>query len=246
MIATPTKRAARTRRDTGELTRDQKRQRERNAATEARLATQATPHKWERRGVQPEVVPVKPSGFTALMRLAAAVAEASDPAEKAQLEAEYRKEATSVADLTEDIGDHKLRLIEGEMIAAGFAPIVEPEEMSRKDWTAFHSRLMACKRKAAAWLARSRDFAIERWGNDFVEKSEAQMELALGIEPRQLPQRDDAPEVRMAATVAKKVARFEGADLAAWKVDDLRAVADALNPVVGFTMRIGLELKSRE
>ena len=100
-------RQAKTRRDSGELTRDQWRARERNANRPGEVME---PGQWVKRGPQPAVEPPPPSGFASLMRLAAEIREESNPAAKAKLEARYRQEAIAAAELALDVDERKLQI----------------------------------------------------------------------------------------------------------------------------------------
>ena len=53
-------------------------------------------------------------------------------------------------------------------------PTPEPEGFTRKEWHPFHHRLHVIKRSVPGWLAASRAFAVERFGQEFVAEFEAQ------------------------------------------------------------------------
>ena len=175
-MTTQLSRSATTRRDTGELTRDQKRQRERNTIIEERLESADGPHKWQKRGVQPAVEPSKPSGFSALMRLAAEIREESNPAVRAKLEARYRTEAAALAELSLDVNETKLRATHAE-IASTFGGIatqpLDAAGLTRADWQELHHALLVCRERSCHWFAVSRRFGCERWGESFVTSAEA-------------------------------------------------------------------------
>ena len=166
-------RQAKTRKDSGELTRDQKRARERDAN---KPAPELGPGHWVRRGIQPEVEPSKPSGFSALMRLAAEIREESNPAAKALLEARYKVEAAALADLSLDVDERKMKGVHAE-IASVFGQIAtQPFDvacLTRADWQELHHALLVCCRRSCHWLTVSRRFASERWGQGLVEAAEA-------------------------------------------------------------------------
>ena len=167
-------RQAKTRRDSGELNRDQKRARERDAN---KPAPELGPGKWVRRGLQPAVEPSKPSGFSALMRLAAEIREEFDPTAKAKLEARYKVEAAALADLSLDPRELHLRELCAEVVSTfggvTAADLDEPECWGRREWLAFHARLLICLRRSCHWLAVSRRFGCERWGESFLTIAEA-------------------------------------------------------------------------
>lgn len=68
---------------------------------------------------------------------------------------------------------------------ATFAPdgLHIPSEATQDDWLAIHKSIMLCRKASKLWLKKSREFASDRWGEEFLAESEVQMELALGIEP---------------------------------------------------------------
>ena len=136
-------RQAKTRKDSGELTRDQRRQRERDANRPGEVML---PGKWYRRGVQPAVAP-RPS---------------ANPA--------------AIAESTLDPRERHLRELCAEVVATfggvTAADLDEPECWGRREWLAFHARLLICRRRSMAWLTHSRRFASERWGQGYVDDAE--------------------------------------------------------------------------
>ena len=164
-------RQAKTRKDSGELNRDQKRARE-HRQPEPELG----PGQWQRRGVQPAVEPAKPSGLASLMRLAQEIREEFDPTAKAKLEARYRTEAAALADLSLDVDERKMKGVHEE-VASTFGQIatqpLDPAGLTRADWQELHHALLVCCRRSCHWLAVSRRFGCERWGESFVTSAEA-------------------------------------------------------------------------
>ena len=163
-------RQAKTRRDSGELTRDQKRARE-HRQPEPELG----PGHWVRRGIQPEVEPAKPSGLTRLMRLAQEIREESNPAAKAMLEARYRQEAVALAELVLDVNETKLLGVHAEITSTFGQIATQPLDvagLTRGDWQELHHALLVCCRRSMQWLAVSRRFGRERWGETFVDDAE--------------------------------------------------------------------------
>ena len=166
-------RQAKTRKDSGELNRDQKRARERDAN---KPAPELGPGQWQRRGVQPAVEPAKPSGLASLMRLAQEIREEFDPTAKAKLEARYRTEAAALADLSLDVDERKLEGVHAE-IASVFGQIAtQPFDvacLTRADWQELHRAILIIRRRSMQWLTTSRRFGAERWGQTFVDDAEA-------------------------------------------------------------------------
>ncbi len=165
-------RQAKTRKDSGELTRDQKRARERNANRPGEVML---PGKWVKRGPQPAVEPSPTSGLASLMRLAQEIREESNPAAKALLEARYRQEAVALAELVLDVNETKLLGIHAE-IASTFGQIatqpLDPASLTRDSWRELHRCLLVARRRSMQWLTTSRRFGAERWGQTFVDDAE--------------------------------------------------------------------------
>ena len=171
-MSTSPVRQAKTRKDSGELTRDQKRARERDAN---KPAPELGPGHWVRRGIQPEVEPAKPSGLTRLMRLAQEIREESNPAAKAMLEARYRQEAVALAELALDVNETKLLGVHAE-ITSVLEIVTQPLDvagLTRADWQTLHRAILIIRRRSMQWLTTSRRFGAERWGQTFVDDAEA-------------------------------------------------------------------------
>ena len=166
-------RQAKTRRDSGELTRDQRRARERDAN---KPAPELGPGHWVRRGIQPEVEPPPHSGLSALMRTAAEIREESNPAAKALLEARYRQEAVALAELVLDVNETKLLGVHAEITSTFGQIATQPLDvagLTRGDWQELHHALLVCCRRSMQWLITSRRFGAERWGQTLVDDAEA-------------------------------------------------------------------------
>ena len=174
-------RQAKTRADSGELSRDALRDRERKAA---QPGPELKPGEWTHRGVMPAVIVPPKTGFARLMELAADIREEFDPIAKAQLEARYKVEAAALEDLSLDVYELKMKAIHAEITSA-FGPIVAPADpadaeayrvpaaMGRGEWKRMHKALLVARRRAAQWLTVSRKFAAERWGERYVTDAEA-------------------------------------------------------------------------
>ena len=160
------------------------------------------PDKWKSRGEQPEVKATVRPPLLAINELAARIREETDPVAKARLEVEYRKQEEELDALSSCQSSANLKGALSEMVDT-FSVIVDPpddmttelampESMNREQWLVVHERIIKCKRAAAGWVSKSRRFATERWGQDFVTDAEVQMELALGIEaPTETPSKPD-------------------------------------------------------
>ncbi len=166
-------RQAKTRKDSGELTRDQKRAKERNANRPGEVME---PGQWVKRGPQPAVEPPPHSGLSALMRTAAEIREESNPAAKAMLEARYRQEAVALAELVLDVNETKLLGVHAEITSTFGQIATQPLDvagLTRGDWQTLHRAILIIRRRSMQWLAVSRRFGCERWGQGLVDAAEA-------------------------------------------------------------------------
>ena len=180
-------RQAKTRKDSGELNRDQKRARERDAN---KPAPELGPGHWVKRGPQPAVEPPPPSRLSALMRTAAEIREESNPAAKALLEARYRQEAVALAELALDVNETKMQGLHAEVISVLeiVAQPLDPAGLTRGDWQTLHHALLVCRRRSLQWLTTSRRFGAERWGQGLVDDAEAKPTKAAAMKPtRHMP-----------------------------------------------------------
>ncbi len=156
----------------------------------ADLDKSTRPNKWIKRGVQPEVAPKPPSPMQAIRSLMEQIRTEQDPAAKAVLERQFEAQckAHDMVDpnaLPVDIG----ALYASVRDATGGVSIAIPGEVSKTDWQSMHKVILSCRNSAAQWLAKSRKFAADKWGVEYLMESESQLELALGIEHKQRPTR---------------------------------------------------------
>ena len=215
------------------------------------LDSSTRPGKWVKRGVQPEVPPCRKSLLVSLHELAAAIREESDPFRKATLEAQYAADTKALDALTCDPTSVSLRDTLTE-ISDCFSVIVDPpadlaeeiempESMTRVQWQQVHAKILKCNKAANGWLNKSRKFASERWGNDYVADCELQMSLALGDEPRAIPAKLDKPErdVAMAEQLGKTFARWTRIiDIERVTPDKARAMLVVLEPVADVVRKL--------
>jgi hypothetical protein len=161
------------------------------------LDTSIRPGKWIKRGPQPEVPATPPLPSIAIAKLLAEIRECTNTKEKEILEAKFNAECATYDALHPDslpIDAKKLC----EDFTASLRPIIGAdfglsisENATQHEWVAMHHQLLQCKRHAAQWLSKSRKFASDKWGVDFVAESEAQLELELGIERKPTVIEDD-------------------------------------------------------
>ena len=63
-----------------------------------------------------------------------------------------------------------------------------PADITEDAWAGMHRTILLCRASSRLWLRRSRDYAIARWGVDYVANAEMQMELNLGL-PQPKPEK---------------------------------------------------------
>jgi len=64
-----------------------------------------------------------------------------------------------------------------------------PPDISPPAWAEMHRTILLCRASSRLWLRKSRAFAAEKWGAEFVAEQEIQMEMDLGLpEPKDKPQ----------------------------------------------------------
>mgnify|MGYP000968836003 CR=1 FL=1 len=54
-----------------------------------------------------------------------------------------------------------------------------PATLTPAEWTDVHLDILTCKKLASKWLSQSRDYAKNRWGEEFMNDTELQLELKL-------------------------------------------------------------------
>ena len=203
------------------------------------------PGKWQKRGVQPEVQPTRKSLLASLHELAVAIREEPDPRKKTDLQRQYKAETKALDALTSDPTSAKLKEALVEIVDV-FSPIIDPpadiadeiempESMTRGQWKNVHGRILQCNRFASKWLNKSRKFASERWGDEFVSKSEHQMELSLGIESKQSEGKKQSyeREVAVAVSLAKGFTRLLKIteSINDWPLEKSELILSALNSI---------------
>lgn len=207
-------------------------------STKQNMTTEEQPKKWIKRGVQPEVPPRPLSETIRIAKLARDIDECTDPTRKAELESAFKAECATYDQIN---CDEEKRIVdtyrEFMTVSAGGEL---PEEIDRTTWVEFHRKLIQCKRMAATWLSKSRKFAADRWGVDFVVESETQMELALGIEHHPPTEhRPTAQEMLPAvARTAAKWATLAMRESSVWSRHQAAATLEALRPMADMIERL--------
>jgi hypothetical protein len=212
------------------------------------LDVSTRPSKWAKRGPQPAVESAPPPPVLALNHLAARIREETDPSKKRELERQYAASAKAIEKFTTDSTSEKLGEAICEIVTT-FSPIIDPhpdseegirmpETMTRDQWQEVHGRLLQCKRAAAGWLAKSRRFATERWGAEFVGKCETQMELELGIEHQELEEHPAPDYLAIAASIAKRASRLPLDEIDRWDESTRKQALAELSPMVAIIDRL--------
>lgn len=77
-----------------------------------------------------------------------------------------------------------------------------PPAATQDEWQDIHRTILLCRKASKAWLKQSRDFAVSKWGAEYVAECEEQMELALGLPiPADKPQLNPADKSRAIVTI---------------------------------------------
>lgn len=212
------------------------------------------PNKWQKRGFQPEVVPPAPSPLVAINKLLAQIREETDPAEKQRLEIQFKDEcdafdAINPNSMPVDIGQIYREIVTtiapianqtAEIIPADFEM---PETVSREQWLAIHRQIILCRRSVSNWLSKSRKFASDRWGIDFVTDAEVQMEMDLGIEQRDKPKSlsDGHREIAAVESFSQSFGKWlvkVGDGIDEWDRDKAVKVLAMVEPVAAFVEKL--------
>lgn len=201
------------------------------------------PGKWIKRGPQPECPPTPISPTRSIRDLISRINSEVDPKEKAKLEAQFRAECRAYDAINPDSMPLDISSVYAEIVET-LAPIASeggviiapdihfPDEITKDRWQDIHRQIIACRRSAARWLAKSRKFATDKWGESYVDQAEQQMELALGIEHKESERHEPDVEA-MTASVCRAVTKWgKVIESARWDKDKARAVLESLRPAV--------------
>lgn len=217
--------------------------------TETDVDVSIRPNKWIKRGPQPESPPPPKSPTQSIRELIQRINSETDPKEKARLEAKFHAECAAYDQLNPDSMPMDISAVYADIVhciapiavEAGviIAPDIHfPSEITRERWSDIHRQIIACRKSASHWLSKSRKFATDRWGEEFVTRSEEQMELALGIEHKEAKPdiNIDAMTMNVCRSVTKwcKVAmEWDG-----WDKDKAKHVLESLQPAEAMIVRL--------
>ena len=199
------------------------------------------PGKWIKRGPMPEVPTAQPSPTVAVAALLAEIREETCPIRKQELEDAFKAHCEAYDAINPESLPADPKPLYSEIIGVIPVDIDLTEGMTQEGWTEIHQRILACKRHAGKWASKSRKFATNKWGIDFVAESEAQMELALGIEAKTGPEPcDEHKEAAAANGLVRAYERGYGkdADLAGWDAARAGRVLELMGPIEGFLVRL--------
>lgn len=207
------------------------------------------PNKWIKRGPQPEVVPPPPNPLIALNNLLARIREEKNPKEKERLEAEFKRECEIYDAINPNSMPLDISAIYREIVTT-IAPIANqsaqiipsdfsmPETVSRDQWLAIHKQIIVCRRSSSVWLSKSRKFASDRWGREFVISSEVQMEMDLGIENKETDTQPTHDDEIIPARIKTMLTRWAGVitdsldDIDKSKAKDALAILEPIELVI--------------
>ena len=209
------------------------------------LDTSTRPGKWIKRGPQPEVPATPPLPSIAIAKLLAEIRECTNPEEKKRLESRFSDECATYDALHPDSLPINAKQI-CEDFTASLRPIVGADfglsisdNATQDEWVAMHHQLLQCKRHASQWLSKSRKFASDKWGIDFVAESEAQLELQLGIEHKPKVMVDDVGAMVLAkagrmASMVGSITKGLGGNVDTIPPGLLVEIRSAMKPVAVF------------
>jgi hypothetical protein len=168
----------------------------------------------------------------------------TDAKEKAKLEAQFKAECDLYDSINPDSMPMDISSVYADIVRA-VAPIAHeagivvadeiafPSDLTQGKWVEIHRQIVLCKRMAATWLSKSRKFAVDRWGIDFVTESEVQMELALGFEHKEIERAEPSIErvLPMLCHSACKWASVAAPMVNQWDREHAAQALEALRPV---------------
>ena len=201
------------------------------------------PNKWIKRGVQPEAPLPKPPPMIAVAKLLAEIREEVDPIKKMALEEEFRAQCEAFDAIDPESLPIDIRPLYSEIMSVipGPMDIVIPENIGKDEWLEIHKRILICRRSAGQWVSKSRKFAADKWGMDFVMDSEVQMELDLGIEHKDKPERiETGKELLAAQGIATMFQRMikRAPDPSQWDKDRAGKVLAMIEPIEVFARKL--------
>lgn len=116
--------------------------------------------------------------------------------------------------------------------------VIFRDETSKVEWYEIHGKLIHFKRYLSGWVKKSREFAADRWGIDFVAESEVQMELDLGLVHHQKPEQLNGPDKTKAIVTIEGISqsfslwqRKMSAEVETWDREKLTRALDLLEPI---------------
>ena len=68
-----------------------------------------------------------------------------------------------------------------------------PDGTTQEEWQEIHRNVLICKKLAGRYLKQSRDWGTKQYGEDYVAKTEVQMEMELGF--TKIESGDDKPDL---------------------------------------------------
>ena len=117
-----------------------------------------------------------------------------------------------------------------------------PADCSQERWESIHRSILLCRTASKVWLKQSRGYALEKWGVDYVAQTEIQMELALGIECKEEPNKegegvnasDKSTAIITIEGVAQQFIMWErkmNGKIPDWSAETLKRAIDILEPI---------------
>lgn len=208
------------------------------------LDTSIRPQKWQRRGFQPEYIPPPPNPLIRINNLVREIREEKNPVRKAELEAQFKRECDEFDAINPEAKTVDIHALYSEIVSV-VVPTGEaisiPERIGKEEWEAIHKSILAAKASASAWASKSRRYATERWGAAYVNATEEQLELALGIQRIEQQPTEPTTEATLTriASIANRLSPILGGNLDTWNEQQRQQALNAIMPIVELAKRLG-------
>lgn len=124
--------------------------------------------------------------------------------------------------------------------------ITIPDDATQEQWMEIHRTIVLCRRASRNWLKGSREWAVKRWGVDYVAGAEVQLEMQLGLpEPRPKPEPLNPTDKTKAIVTIEGITqsftvwlRHMDAEIEQWDDDRCSRALAMLEPMVAQAARL--------
>jgi hypothetical protein len=128
--------------------------------------------------------------------------------------------------------------------------LVPKGEIHPSAWINFHRDMMRVRKHSKSWFKQSREYGIEQYGIEFVAESEVQLELSLGIEPKDQPPRLNPDDKTKAIVTIEGISqkftlwgRRMEPEIETWEKDRLTKLRELLRPMIELNAKIEKRLE---